>query len=204
MSIFLILLMQAKSEVIIGLLSVLLVAAIIGYVTARFYYKSVYLRRDKGIESSEDNLKTCIGSHNAEKSNLPESLRAKYNEIEKIIKKINYLKPSHTEAGKDDLKLIMGIDPFIEKKLHTLDIYSYRQLSMLTPADMEIIAGVLEINPERISRHNWISQAREFAKNQQQMEIIKRFRILYMIHTTHKSQVSRLVLVPGNQNKLMI
>jgi predicted flap endonuclease-1-like 5' DNA nuclease len=47
-----------------------------------------------------------------------------------------------------------------------LDIYTFEQISMLTPADVETITEILEISPDRIDRDNWVSQARDLQKKQ--------------------------------------
>ena len=73
---------------------------------------------------------------------------------------------SATEAEMDDLKMISGIGPFIEERLNMLDICTFEQISKLTPADVEIIAEILEISPGRIDRDIWVSQARGLVLNQ--------------------------------------
>ena len=60
MSTLLILLTQTKSAATIEILLLLLVAAIIGYVTAWLYYKSIYVRRIKAVEAEKDELKNHI------------------------------------------------------------------------------------------------------------------------------------------------
>ena len=47
-----------------------------------------------------------------------------------------------------------------------LDIYTFKQISKLTPPDVETITEILEIPPGRIEQDNWVSQARELAKKQ--------------------------------------
>lgn len=64
-----------------------------------------------------------------------------------------------TAGERDDLKLINGIGPVIEKKLNELGIYTFQQLSRLTTADIEKINEVLAIFPGRIERDNWQGQA---------------------------------------------
>ena len=84
MNTLLILLAQTKSEATIEILSLLLVAAIIGYVTAWLYYKSIYVKRIKAIESEKHELNNHIVNLNADKSNLNKSLGEKDNEIEHL------------------------------------------------------------------------------------------------------------------------
>lgn len=69
-----------------------------------------------------------------------------------------------TEADKDDLKLVKGIGPFIEQKLNSIGIYTFRQIANFTPEDVDRVTDAIEFFPGRIERDNWITQADEFAK----------------------------------------
>jgi predicted flap endonuclease-1-like 5' DNA nuclease len=66
----------------------------------------------------------------------------------------------------NNLTLIKGIGLWIEERLNILDIYTFEQISNLTPADIETITEILEISPGRISKDNWVSQARTLANKQ--------------------------------------
>ena len=68
---------------------------------------------------------------------------------------------SNGAGGRDDLKLIYGIGPFIEQKLAELDITTYVQIVNLTEEDIERIGEHLNYFPDRIARDGWISSARE-------------------------------------------
>ena len=59
----------------------------------------------------------------------------------------------------DDLKLIVGIGPALEKKLYACGVASYRQLAMLSDADIERIETSIK-SFGRIRRDDWIGQAR--------------------------------------------
>ncbi len=65
---------------------------------------------------------------------------------------------------KDNLTAIKGIGPFIEKRLNMLGIYTFKQLSELTPELMDRVGNAIEFFPGRIQRENWIGQARNFTK----------------------------------------
>lgn len=64
---------------------------------------------------------------------------------------------------KDDLTSIKGIGPFIEKRLNMLGIYTFKQLSELTPELIDRVGNAIEFFPGRIERENWIGQARDFS-----------------------------------------
>jgi len=63
---------------------------------------------------------------------------------------------------KDDLTKIKGIGPFIEKRLNMIGIYTFRQLSELTPELVERVGAAIEFFPQRIARDNWVGQAQKF------------------------------------------
>ena len=65
------------------------------------------------------------------------------------------------EPEKDDWKLISGIGPALEGKLNAAGISGYRQLATLSAADIEHIESEVIHFSGRISRDDWISQARE-------------------------------------------
>jgi len=207
MSTLLILFGQTRSEATIVILALLLVSAIIGYVTAWLYCKSIYAKSIKDLESERDELKKKNGLLNTENSNLRKTLVEKDKEIDHLTLEVKALKALHTEAvhetddmalknkkseqiiyekdealvllaqrkhllnyksfgtatatEKDDLKMISGIGPVIEERLHTLDIYTFRQISKFTPQDIAAINEAIIYFSGRIERDEWVAQAKE-------------------------------------------
>ncbi|MDS4070169.1 MAG: hypothetical protein RKO24_11180, partial [Candidatus Competibacter sp.] len=70
----------------------------------------------------------------------------------------------------DDLKLIAGIGPALEKKLHACGILSFRQLAALGDADVDRVEAAIK-SFGRIRRDDWIGQARarHFEKYREQL-----------------------------------
>ena len=64
-----------------------------------------------------------------------------------------------TWQTKDDLTLISGIGPVIQRKLNELGIYSFQQISELTPELVDRVSRGIKFFPDRIGRDNWIGQA---------------------------------------------
>lgn len=58
----------------------------------------------------------------------------------------------------DDLKLIKGVGPAIEKKLNTLGIYHYEQIAVMKKKDVKRVEDVLGFQG-RITRGKWVKQA---------------------------------------------
>jgi len=69
-----------------------------------------------------------------------------------------------TEKEKDDLTKIKGIGPWIEKRLNRIGIYTFKQISKMTPTIEEDIVKAIVYFPGRQRRDNWVEQASELAK----------------------------------------
>lgn len=67
-----------------------------------------------------------------------------------------------TAAEADDLKDIVGVGPFLERKLHSLGIYTFRQVANFTKEDVDKVNGIIEFFPGRIERDNWVDQSKDF------------------------------------------
>ena len=65
-----------------------------------------------------------------------------------------------TPAVKDDLKLIGGVGPALEKKLHDLGYTSLAQIAALTPDQVAEIDEKLNFKG-RVEREDWIGQAKD-------------------------------------------
>ncbi len=64
----------------------------------------------------------------------------------------------------DDLKAIVGVGPFLEKKLHALGIYTFRQIANFSPEDVTKVNEIIGFFPGRIERDNWVAQSAELAR----------------------------------------
>jgi len=60
----------------------------------------------------------------------------------------------------DDLKLIVGVGPVIERMLYQMGIGTYRQIALLSERDVDRIDATLAEFPGRIRRDAWVTQAR--------------------------------------------
>lgn len=61
----------------------------------------------------------------------------------------------------DDLKMIKGIGPAIEKTLNDLGVYRYHQIAEMSEYDIDRVAQQLKGFRSRIYREDWIGQARD-------------------------------------------
>ena len=63
----------------------------------------------------------------------------------------------------DDLKLIMGVGPVLEKTLNAIGITTWRQVAALTPEQIEAVEAEAGFKG-RIARNNWLQQADVLAR----------------------------------------
>jgi predicted flap endonuclease-1-like 5' DNA nuclease len=239
-----------KGTATIEILSMLLVAALIGYVTAWLYYKSIYERKLKAVESDKHELNNRIVNLDGIIVDLHKSIEEKDDEMEHLNLEVKALKALHKEAvhetddmrlknkrneqllyekdealvhiaqrkhlldyksfgtataeEKDDLKMISGIGPFIEERLHALDIYTFRQISKFTHQDVDTINDAIEYFSGRIERDEWVAQAIELVRsNDIRTELFKRIserkaHIYYdRIGVAHKDEADDLTVISG-------
>ncbi|QDK80406.1 hypothetical protein EXU85_18065 [Spirosoma sp. KCTC 42546] len=85
------------------------------------------------------------------------------NRIASRASEINFDRIGRAVASEaDDLKDIVGIGPFLERKLHSLGIYTFRQVANFTKEDIDKVNEIIEFFPGRIERDNWVEQSKEF------------------------------------------
>ena len=63
----------------------------------------------------------------------------------------------------DDLKLISGVGPVLERRINALGITKWSQVAALTPEQIELLEGSLNFRG-RVSRDNWLQQAEVLAR----------------------------------------
>jgi predicted flap endonuclease-1-like 5' DNA nuclease len=61
----------------------------------------------------------------------------------------------------DDLKLIVGVGPVLERMLHQLGVTTYRQIARWSERDIDEFDAKLPEFTGRIRRDGWVTQARE-------------------------------------------
>lgn len=127
---------------------------------------SVHLADQETINSQlHVELDDCRKKYNATAQELSDEEK-KLAEIRAKMSLINFERIGFaSEADKDNLQLIKGIGPFIERKLNALGIFTFRQIANFTPEDVERVTDAIEFFPGRIVRDNWVTQADEFVRS---------------------------------------
>lgn len=64
----------------------------------------------------------------------------------------------------DDLKVVNGIGPVMERTLHSFGIKTWEQLAAFTAEDVEKVSDAIETFPGRIERDGWVAQAKDLVE----------------------------------------
>ena len=72
----------------------------------------------------------------------------------------NAMPPFFGAGAPDDLKLIVGVGPVLERMLQLLGIATYRQIARWSERDIDEFDAKLHEFPGRIRRDAWVTQAR--------------------------------------------
>ena len=154
-----------KSTAWIEIFLLLFGAFLIGYYFARAYYKRKYRNDLIDYEAEIKKYKTLSMEHanstppsgikaiktRDRKGELPaapeEELRTEFDLSPNL--NLEELGES-SEDEKDDLKLISGIGPFIEKKLNSVGIFTFAQISKFSAQDIKDITESINFFPGRI------------------------------------------------------
>jgi predicted flap endonuclease-1-like 5' DNA nuclease len=170
----------AITEIVI----LLAIAALVGYFLARLITNSRMNELRAALAEQEAALDECHRKRKAIATAVPAPSATKIVEYtnkivtptikpdtdeESVFRKIasraselNFNRIGYaTLSDADDLKEIVGVGPFFERKLHTLGIFSFRQLANFTAQDVEQVSDIIEFFPDRIEREDWVGQAKQ-------------------------------------------
>src|ERR1700693_3377821 len=76
----------------------------------------------------------------------------------------------------DDLQIINGIGPAVEKRLNAIGIFTFAQLAALSPADVAgALADLNGLSSEHIIKQDWIGKPHKLAEESTSSEAQKDF-----------------------------
>jgi predicted flap endonuclease-1-like 5' DNA nuclease len=119
-----------------------------------------------GSSPLDDERARLIRSYESEASKLRAALDASTAEARRyrrlVIDLENNAPPPLLDSPTtpDDLKLIVGVGPVMERMLYQLGVTTYRQIARWTDRDIDEIDARLPEFPGRIRRDEWVTQAR--------------------------------------------
>lgn len=136
-------------------------AFLIGYIFSWYYYKNKYQSKltesTQVISELKDEMQSTIrAKKTVERGGIEIKQPKKLN-----LKTIGKAK----EEDKDDLTKIKGVGGFIETKLNSIGIYTYKQISNLTTEDIDTVTDLIQFFPGRIARDDWKGQAKNLLNN---------------------------------------
>jgi len=117
-------------------------------------YIDLEAKYNKHMAECSDNVVQDASAKNAVKLRIQE--KAKHIDFGRI--------GIASADAKDDLKLVVGIGPFIEEKLNYLGIYTFKQIANFNEHDIEKVNDAIEFFPGRILRDNWVGQSEQLHK----------------------------------------
>jgi predicted flap endonuclease-1-like 5' DNA nuclease len=134
-----------------------------------------YHRRYENLKNETDAIRETtsrLKSELAEQQTVTQKLKAALQENASAVKKEEREGPDphhsrftpSSKQAKNDLTLISGIGPVIQRKLNEIGIYTFQQVSELTPEMIDKITQSIKFFPDRIGRDNWIGQAAAFMR----------------------------------------
>lgn len=141
----------------------LFVAGVLGLIIGYVSRQRLIDQLESELTSTERAVDDCYRARFVPNTDREETLIL--NRIRVRAGEINFTRiglATATEA--DDLKEIVGIGPFLERKLHAIDIYTFRQIANFNQEDIEQVNDIIEFFPGRIERDRWVGQAKELAK----------------------------------------
>ncbi len=168
-----------KSTAWIEIFLLLCGAFLIGYFFARAYFKRKFQNDLIDYEEEIKKYKTLSMEHaNSTFTSGIKAIKTRDRKGELATPKEEELRPEFdlspklnleklgkgSEDKKDDLKLISGIGPFIEKKLNSIGILTFSQISKLSDQDIKDVTESINFFPGRIERDKWVDQAKDLMK----------------------------------------
>lgn len=143
----------------------LIVAGVLGFIIGYVSRNATVRQLEGDLVSVEREVDDCYRKPSVvvrpgedEETTVLNRIRARAGEI-------NFNRIGVASASSaDDLKVILGIGPFLEKKLHAIGIYTFQQIANFNSEDIEQINDLIEFFPGRIVRDNWVGQAAELAR----------------------------------------
>jgi predicted flap endonuclease-1-like 5' DNA nuclease len=116
------------------------------------------LVNDYGVKLRETEDRERAQTPDAETTNEIARLRSRINDLEVMHKRAVNPPP---RGEWDDLEAINGVGPVLEKMLHRLGIYTFKQVAIWNDEHVDWVDSQLEHFHGRIRRENWIDSAKE-------------------------------------------
>lgn len=124
------------------------------------------LSMDHGINMASQPIAAPVKSKTPKAEAPAKAKKAVLSDTEKE-ERLNIIKSAMGQGSadnKDDLKLISGVGPKYEETLNGIGIFTFEQVSKMTPEAIKAVEEITNYFPGRIERDNWIGQAKKLMK----------------------------------------
>ncbi|GAB2540870.1 hypothetical protein [Spirosoma aerophilum] len=143
----------------------LIVAGVLGFIIGYVSRQTTIRQLEGSLARTEREVDDCYRKPTVVVAQGDDDETIILNRIRARAGEINFDRIGLASASSaDDLKVIVGVGPFLEKKLHAIGIYTFQQIANFNSEDIEQINDLIEFFPGRIVRDNWVGQAAELAK----------------------------------------
>jgi len=123
------------------------------------YYKK--LRAEKGDDAPHYVMPSGAATITADHSD--DSTVSSEEMTSSLLSSIGTFDPETQTA--DDLKLISGVGPVMEEKLHQIGIFTFEQVSKMTDTEYDLLDSIIDEFPGRAKRDDWAGQASKLKNN---------------------------------------
>jgi predicted flap endonuclease-1-like 5' DNA nuclease len=125
-----------------------------------------YQRRNEALTEETDTMRQTaeqlrreLAEERASERELREAVELKREEEKIKPEKVSSRFTPSSGQVRDDLTMISGVGPVIQKKLNAIGVYTFQQISEFTPEDIDRVTEAIHHFKGRIGRDNWIGQA---------------------------------------------
>ncbi len=139
----------------------LFVAGTLGFIIGHISRKGMIAQLEGDLASTERELADCqrVVADPLDQETLI------LNRVHTRLSELDFDRIGRATAEEaDDLTQIVGVGPFLAKKLHAVGIYTFRQVANFTKEDMANVNDIIEFFPGRIERDDWAGQAAEIER----------------------------------------
>lgn len=146
-------------------LIMLVVAGVLGFIIGYVSRQHTIGQMESDLANVERAVEDCYRKPVVTASNTDDEETIILNRVRARAGEVNFNRIGLASVAEaDNLKRIVGIGPFLEKKLYALGIYTFRQIAAFNADDVDQINDLIEYFPGRIARDNWVRQATELVK----------------------------------------
>jgi predicted flap endonuclease-1-like 5' DNA nuclease/flagellar biosynthesis chaperone FliJ len=132
--------------------------------------QDMYAQTRSRLAALEDKINRLEQENNALQDDVQKLSQHSANAPTEMYNPVAFSQPRNAEVigkrinvdeniEKDDLTLINGVGPFLERKLNEARVYTYQQISTWSRQDIEEVTPKIGFFPGKIEEDNWVGQA---------------------------------------------